>query len=331
MIEPNPRPEKITRYFESIYPSFALLAGMQLDIFTNLQNGPMRIENLAQVCGVRLYKLRPLLFILVQAGLLVYEDELFSNSAEANAYLVKGKSAYLGKRLGLTASNWQRMLWTAETFRAGKPRVNYDDPSLPEEMIELFQGLYHGAVADAKFLMEQYNFSDCESLLDVGGGSGGLGITIAKAHPNLRAIIADLPSVTPYTKKFVEDTNTSDQIEIIAANAVKDSLPEAYDVVVARQIIQVLSPEDAQALLKNMARVVKPGGKLFILGHVLDDSRQTPTQAVNFNLVLVTSSEFGEAYTDQEYRTWLQNAGFVGYTRLSMANGSSFISVTKSN
>lgn len=326
MIESHPQPEIITKLLDAVYPSFALLAGMQLDLFTKLKEEPLSAEKLAQAIGVQTYKLQPLLFILVQAGLLDYEDYLFSNTPETSHYLVNGKPTYLGKRMGLTFSNWRRMLSTADTIRAGKPQVAYDDPSSHEDLVEVFRGLYPGAVADAKLILDQHDFTDCEMFLDVGGGSGGLGITIAEAHPHLKTTIIDLPSVTPITKIFVDNANANDQIEIITADAINDTLSGAYDVVVARHLFQVLSKEDAQKLMNKLARIIVPGGKLFIIGYILEDSRLAPSQAVDFNLVLITSSEYGEAYAEHEYKEWLRVAGFVGFTRKSISNGASFIS-----
>lgn len=324
-----PQSEVITKYFDAVYPSFALLAGLQLDLFTHLREKPLSAENLATKIGVRSYKLQPLLFSLVQAGLLIFKDSSFLNSSEANQYLVKGEPAYVGARNGLTSGNWKRMLDMAATIHAGKPPAAYDDPSSPEELMEVFRGLYPGAVADAKFLLSQVNFSDCKELLDIGGGSGGLGITIAKSNPHLKATILDLPSVTPMTKKFVENEKANNQIKIFAADAINDPIPGLYDVVIARHLIQVLSKKNAQKLLNKIGTILKPGGSLYIIGFILENSRLAPPQAVDFNLVLITSSEFGEAYTDREYREWLRNAGFVDATRNLLHNGTSLISVNK--
>ena len=330
MASSSPQSEFITKYFDAVYPSFALLAGLQLDVFTHLREKSLSAENLASEIGVLPYKLQPLLFSLVQAGLLIFKDSSFSNTSEANQYLVKGEPAYVGARNGLTSGNWKRMLDMAATIRAGKPPAEYDDPSSPDELVEVFQGLYPGAVADAKLLLEKFDFSDCQELLDIGGGSGGLGITIAKSNPQLIATILDLPSVTPLTKKFVENENANNQIKIFAADAVNDPIPGLYDVVIARHLFQVLSRKSAQKLLNKIEKILKPGGSLYIIGFILENSRQAPSQAVDFNLVLITSSEFGEAYTDHEYREWLRNAGFTDDTRILLPNGSSLISVKKS-
>ena len=45
---PAPKPETIDNITRAAYPAFAMLAGMQLDVFTPLSNGPKTIEEVAE-------------------------------------------------------------------------------------------------------------------------------------------------------------------------------------------------------------------------------------------------------------------------------------------
>ena len=277
MTHSPPQPEIITRLFDAVYPSFAMLAGMELDLFTPLKNGPMTLEQLAGAIGVQAIKLRPLLYALVVGGLLTVEDDLFANTVEADHFLVRGKPTYLGGLHELTSSNWSRMIKTAGTIRAGKPIETHDYHSMSQrEQVGLFRGLYPGTLADAERVMDQHDFSTCSTLLDVGGGSGGLAITIAQANPDLKATVIDLPFVTPITRQFVEEAGAADRVEIITGNAVHDPLPGSYDVIVARHVVQVLSGDDSCILLDNLAAALSPGGVIFLVGWTIFYHRATP-------------------------------------------------------
>jgi hypothetical protein len=48
MTSATPRPETIEKLGSAVYPSFAMLAGMQLDLFTLPKDGPMTAPQLAQ-------------------------------------------------------------------------------------------------------------------------------------------------------------------------------------------------------------------------------------------------------------------------------------------
>lgn len=307
-----------------------MLAGMELELFTVLKDGPLSAEGIADVLGVQVLKLRPLLYTLVVAGLLAVEDNLFTNTIEAAHYLVRGEPAYLGEMQKLTASNWSRILKTADTIRAGAPLAAYEaDAMNQDELMAYFRGLNSGAVADAQRLMEHHDFSSQKTLLDVGGGSGALAIAIAQAHPHLKVTITDLPSVTSITKQFVAEANLADRVEVVSADAVRDSLKGSFDVIVARHFIQILSEEEIRALMQNLSAVAKPGCVIHLIGWVLDDTRLTPKKTVNFNLVLITGYAGGQAYTEQENRTWLGEAGFQDFERIAFSDGASILTACK--
>ncbi len=106
----------------AVYPSFAMLAGMQLELFTPLKDQAMDAESLAVALKVQEHKLSPLLYTLVSAGLFNVENGVFSNTEEADAFLVKGDPAYMGGLHEFFNSLWQSTLKTAESIRSNEPQ-----------------------------------------------------------------------------------------------------------------------------------------------------------------------------------------------------------------
>jgi ubiquinone/menaquinone biosynthesis C-methylase UbiE len=315
----EPPPVIITRLSDSVYSSFAMLAGMQLDLFTPLEDGPLAAEELADTLDVQVTKVRPLLYALVVAGLLNVEDGLFANTPEADSYLVQGKPSYLGGEHELMSVLWDALLKTAATISAGAPQAKWDYSSMSEkELAAVFRGIHPGAIDVGHDLMTHHDFSTFRSLLDVGGGSGGLAIALTESNPQLRATVIDLASVTPLTKRFVEEANAVDRVEIVTADVVRDELSGSFDVAVASKLTQVLSPDEVRAALANVANVLDPGGVIHLVTQVLDDSRLSPEDAVSFNLVFLNIYDHGQAYTEQEYRDWLAESGFVDFERVPL-------------
>ena len=320
----------INQLLEGVYPAFALLAGMELELFTFLGDDAYNAEQIASALSVQTHKLRPLLYALVVARVLTVENDLFSNTAETNTYLVKGKPDYVGGTHKLLSSNWGNILKTAATIRSGGPTHTYDYHDMSqEELTAIFRGLYPGAVTDARRLMKQHDFSTCQTLLDVGGGSGALTITITKHHPHLRATVVDLPLVTPIAQQFIEETGVSDQVDTQNIDVVQEELSELYDVIVARHVAQVLSEEENQKLVNNLASALNPGGTLHLIGWVLDNSRLTPQKTVNYNLILLNGYQSGQAYTEAEYYYWLNAADLEAPERIVYSDGTSIITARK--
>ena len=81
------KPTAIMENAYAVYQPFAMLAGMQLDLFTPLKDGPMSAGALASQMDVRPEKLSPLLYALVTARLLTVDDGIFSNTPEADKFL----------------------------------------------------------------------------------------------------------------------------------------------------------------------------------------------------------------------------------------------------
>jgi SAM-dependent methyltransferase len=276
----------------------------------------MDAGQIADSIGVDVFKLGPLLYALVSAGFLTVENGLFSNTEEAQLFLVGDSPSYMGRVHEFWSGIWSAELKTAESIRTGKPQSRWDYSTMSREELEkFFRGTFPGLTGLARRWVDKYDFTSFNSLLDAGGGSGAISITLTEACPGMRATVAELPAVTPYTQIFVNEADAADRVEVVATDIVKGSLTGSFDVAIVSAVLQVLSPDDARAALVNIGRVMKPGGRIFIRGMgILDDSRLSPPEAVVHNLVFLNLYDDGQAYTKGEYEEWLLDAGFEDVT-----------------
>ena len=309
--QPEIKPTTIFRHAFAVYPPMAMLAGMQLDVFTPLKDGPLAAAALAEALGVRPEKLRPLLYALASAELLTVEDDRFANTPEADVYLVRGRPTYMGSVHELYSDLWGAALRAAQSIRAGAPQVKHDFAAMSDdELAAFFRGLHAGALATGRQLAETCDFGRFRNLLDVGGGSGGLAIAACRSCPDLRAAVVELPRVVPIARSFVEEAGLADRVRVLAADVVESPLEGRFDAAVLRFLIQVLGPDQARRMLQNVGQVIEPGGAIFIVGHVLENSRLSPLPAVGLNLAFLSIYDEGQAYTEREHHTWLAKAGF---------------------
>ena len=327
----SPSEPKTIQKLVDVYPSFALLAGMQLDLFTPLKAGPMRPEQIANAIGVDVAKLKPLLYALAAAELLTVEGDRFANTEEANHFLVRGSPAYMGGVHPLYADLWEAALQTAESIRTGQPQAKHDYTQMSREALETFyQGLHPGALTTGRTLVESYGLSACHRLLDVGGGSGGVAIGVVKVCPHIQATVVDVSNVTPITQRFVSEAGVSDRVKVITGNVVEAPIHGSFDAVIMKSFIQVLSPSDAQRALKNINATMAPGGTIYILGiGILDNSRISPRGAAITNTIFINIYDEGQAYTEDEYHDWLTAAGFVRFKRGTLPDGLGIITAQK--
>jgi SAM-dependent methyltransferase len=274
----TPKPDMIYKINIQARVTAAMFAGMELDLFTPLEEKSMDTKQLASSLGVQGDKLGPLLYALVIYGFLTEEDGYFSNTPETSYYFVRGKENYIGESSKIWKNNLLAALTTADTIRTGQPQAKYDWRNMDQTKLEtLMEGMAAHDNTAARWLSANFDFSSCQTLLDAGCGSGALAIAMTEIHPQLFATVVDLPEVTPITIKTIQKANAQGRVEVISADLAIDPIPGKYDAALLSSIIQVVSPEEARKIILNVGNTVKPGGWLYIFGSgILKDSRLSP-------------------------------------------------------
>lgn len=306
-----PPPSIIQGHAYAIYRPLAMLAGMQLDVFTPLGSGPMTAAELSKTLALRPDKLSPLLHALVHADLLTLADDRFSNTPEADVYLVKGRPTYMGSAHEHYTALWSAALGVAQSIRSGEPHARHDFDAMSEsELGAFFRGLHAGAMATGRQLATAFKFDRFQSLLDVGGGSGGVAIAACQTCTSLRATVLELPKVAAIAETIVDAAGLRHRVEVVATDILQSPPEGTHDVAVLRYLLQVLSSDQARLALRNVGAALRSDGEMFIIAHVLDDARLSPAAAVGMNLVFLSFYDDGRSYTEAEHRSWLEEAGF---------------------
>ena len=178
------------------------------------------------------------------------------------------------------------------------------------ELGAFLRGLHGGALATGAQLSQRPGFAAFKSLLDVGGGSGGVCIAACNANPGLSATIVELPRIAPFAVACAAEAKLSHRISVETHDVVSSAPAGRFDVAVLRFFIQVLGRDTAHRALANIAKVLRPGRAIIIVGHLLENDRLSPAQAMGQSLVMLTIYDEGQAYTEAEYRAWLSESGF---------------------
>jgi len=188
------KPDNIDRLESAVPAAMAMLAGLELGVFTQLRAGPLSAKALAAQIGCGEERLGRLLHALVVAGLLQKRGDGFGNSAEAEAFLVEGKPRYRGSQHKLTAHLWETDLKTAQSIRSGRPAASHDFSKASDgDLLNLFEELHPGTIETGQDLLQAFDFSAARAVIDIGGGSGGLVATLCAAFPAMRGTLLELP------------------------------------------------------------------------------------------------------------------------------------------
>lgn len=328
MTPPARRPVIIQQLADSANLISALLAGMELDIFSHLKHGPMTADQAARAAGTHPPKTKALLEALASVGLVRLESGKFSNSEEADYFLVRGGPEYIGMRHHAYRRRLMSSLNVGAAIRTGKPQTLMDYGNMSAEARDDFYlGVHTETVAAGRDFAARNDFSGMRKCIDVGGGSGGFSIALAKAWPTLEIAVVDVASTKPVAERFIQEENCADRVKVSVADIVDGAIPGQYDVAVMRGVSLVLTLEQLRKTLANIYNALLPGSPLYVVGWILDDSRTSPQTYVAHNLRFASDYEAAELHTETEHRHLMQEAGFKNVRRDPVANvyGSDFM------
>ncbi|MBL0930489.1 MAG: methyltransferase domain-containing protein [Alphaproteobacteria bacterium] len=318
-----PPPFTLQRALAGFYPAAAFLAGLELDLFAALARGPLDAGQLARTIDAKdETRLAALCDALCVYGFLVRDGERrYALTAESAAYLVPEAPGYIGPIAPVYGRFFRGGLDFARAVREATPSGAQDSSE-----DAFLRGIHKTALAAGRDIAKRFDLSGATHLIDAGCGGAGVAIAMCKALPGLTATASDLVPALPVAREFVAAAGLADRIVIDEGDVLKGPPPGGpANVVVARALLQVLGPAEAETALVNLARAVAPGGLLIVAGAVLHDDGLAPDDMVGFNLSLMTLFEHGRAYTQSEHEAWFAKAGMGAPARIVLPSGGSLL------
>jgi SAM-dependent methyltransferase len=146
-------------------------------------------------------------------------------------------------------------------------------------------------------------------MLDVGGGPATFAIAFAQANPELQVEVLDLAPVLPIARGHIREAGLEGRVTLREGDLRSDDLGADYDLVLVSAICHMLGEDENRDLLARCVKALAPGGRVAIREFILDPDRAGPPSAAMFALNMLVGTQRGNAYTEAEYRSWLEQAG----------------------
>jgi protein-L-isoaspartate O-methyltransferase len=303
----------IDRIVDGMYPAMALLAGMQLDVFTTIARGRRTAAEIAGATGGDVNNTRLLLDALVAAGLLGKSMGEYLLGEEAADHLVaESPWSRVDVHHGLAAL-WEAALRTADSVRTGRAAHPHRLAAMgPTEVTQCLGGLDCGAAELARRCLPVLRLADGDRVLDIGGGGGEAVVFAEVVGGRGKVTVLELRSTAPVGRALLDERSAA-EITVVSGDATVE-VPGPYDVVWSAFVMQTLPPDEAEALIANGAQALEANGSLHLLNVVVDTPRTVPARAALFNIALLNLYAGGQAYTIADYERWLRAVGFGSIT-----------------
>ena len=159
--------------------------------------------------------------------------------------------------------------------------------------------------ADA--LLAAYDFRGVTSVVDVGGGRGGLLAALLRAHASLRGTVFDRPEVVRTARATVAAAGVADRCELRGGDFFR-SVPAGADCYLLSWILHDWDDSAALRLLRSCRRAIPATGRLLLVEALLPPADR-PHFAHFGDLVMLVALG-GRERTEEQYAALLAAAGF---------------------
>lgn len=173
-------------------------------------------------------------------------------------------------------------------------------------LYDFFENTFNRAVYDGTGEAVARMIRPDDRVLECACGTGAISVAIAQVCARLVATDYSEGMLSQARKKLATHSNvTVEQADITALSYATDS----FDVAVAGNVIHLL-PDPAQAL-RELARVVKPGGTIIVPTYVIPKKR---AHTMFLSVISRFGVHFQEHFTPASYRAFFERMGCTGVT-----------------
>jgi len=335
-------PSKIMQIGMGFWASKTLLTAVNMGLFTHLAGGALSGQEIQNKLGLNERSLYDFLDTLVALGFLhrtgLKENAMYDNSDDSDLFLDKNKPSYIGGLLEMS-NNRLYPFWNdlEEGLKTGKPQNETKNGGKPlfeaiyaseDRLREFIHGM--GGAQSGSFikLAQDFDFSNYNTLCDIGGSGANLSIIIAQNNSHMKCNSFDLPPVAPIAKENVERFGLSERIEVSSGDFFKDELPTA-DVITMGNILHDWGSEDKLMLIKKAYHALPEGGAFIVIENIIDDDRNKNAFGLMMSLNMAIETDEGFDFTASDFNQWAKEAGFSKTTLMPLAGPSSAVIAIK--
>jgi SAM-dependent methyltransferase len=303
---------RLQKMAQAYWESAALMAAVELEVFTAVAHGHDTIPAVATAIGISQRNAERLLTALTAMTLLSREGERFANAADVQRFLVKDGERYAGPWILFTKPRWTAFGELSERLRRREENTlgQYTEFTV-DDARRYHAATYSIGMGAARLFSRSVDLAGRRLMLDLGGGSGAYSIVATKTFPGLKAIVLDLPPVAVVAKEYIAANDAADRVSALAGDFTTSDFPRGVDVAVMASNLPQYEPALIRLVVGKAFAALVPGGEMHLIGETLHDDRRGPLSAALWGLNEAVQGSTGVAHTEGEVLGYLRDAGFT--------------------
>lgn len=306
---------RLSRLSASFQEAKVLSAGVSLGVFDHLStSGPTTAEALSTALGGTLRGFELMLDALSSLGYLEKSAAAYSNSADAQRHLVRGRPESLAYIMAHRSRMFHSWATLEEVILHGQQVREEEKESLrdPESNRAFILGMAEVSRERVGKVLDRLPLERAELLVDLGGGPGHYACDAVRRHSGLRALLVDLPLTVEVGKQYIRSQGLEGRVETLVCDFYHEErldFGELADLVLVSQVLHAEGPDQNRGLLKRLRPLVRPGGWVVVNENLVRPDRCSPPEAALFAVNMLACTERGRTYTAAEISGWLREAG----------------------
>lgn len=310
----EPNPLLIFDALNGFSRATALKAAIELEIFTLIGAGAVTAAELAKRAQTSQKGMRILCDFMTIQGFLTKHDATYGLTRDSAVFLDKKSPAYLGSTaffLVHPAHVENFMDLTAAVRKGGTAHQQGNMGPEAPIWVEFAKWMAPMSAIGAAGLAQVVNIpGQPMKVLDIAAGPGAYGIAIAKLNPKAEIYGLDWKNVLALSIEHARQAGVGDRYHGIAGSAFDVDLGSGYDLVLLPNFLHHFNHAANVKLLKRVRAALKPGGRVATVEFVPNEDRISPATAAAFSMMMLGSTEGGDAYTFKELDAMFRDAGF---------------------
>jgi DNA-binding transcriptional ArsR family regulator len=300
----------------------------RLGIADVLAAGPRGVDEIAERVGAHRSALYRVLRALGDVGVVAeLENQRFALTplGEVLRSDVPGSLRGWATMVGMPFHRypWTDLYETVQTGKSAFDRVHGTEvfdylAEHPEDAAVFDAAMTSISTNEAASIVKAYDFSRFNTIVDVGGGRGGLLAAILAANPDLRGVLFDVPAVVVGADEEISSSEVADRCDVVSGDFF-DTLPEGGDAYLLSNIITSWGDDHAAEILCTCRAAMADTACLLLVESVLPgDAAPSLGKLADLEMLVMTAG--GRQRTEAEHRALLDRAG-LRLTRIVPSSG----------
>jgi ubiquinone/menaquinone biosynthesis C-methylase UbiE len=312
-----PSPVQFFQTLTAYQNTGALKAALELDLFTAIGESGATSAELATRGDAAERGLRILCDYMTVLGFLEKKGDRYHLTKDSATFLNKKSPAYAGGAADFLLSDHLTRAFAdvAAAVRKGGTVLPGAGSMTPEHpmWLSFARGMSWlmrpGAQALAEIVL--LDPANDTKVLDVSASHAIWGLSFAQRNPRAHIVALDWAPVLQVARENADRMKLADRFSTIEGSAFEVDFGRDYDLILLPNFLHHFEMATCVRLLQKCRAALRQNGRVAIVEFVPNPDRVSPPDAATFSLVMLVSTERGDAYTFAEFEGMLHDAGFT--------------------